>query len=294
MYYRRRVLLGLLEALGGKAEKLKFQKALFLLSRMQHQPSYDFVPYKNGPFSFQSYSDIGALGKYNLICEDDKYLFIQGDTSFIGTLTEADQNSLSLISCKLRAMSTTDVLRHVYNEYPWYATKSDIVGNLKLTENDLGKIKNELPKDIGPFLFTIGYEGRSLDTYINILLRNNVKSLIDVRRNPISMKYGFSKRTLSSTCQKLGIDYSHMYELGIESSKRKSLVTQTDYDSLFLNYEVELNSKLDALKILQRIILEQKRVALTCFEASSRQCHRGQLANYLLYKLNVSISLKHL
>ena len=43
-------------------------------------------------------------------------------------------------------------------------------------------------------LFTIGYEGISIDTYINKLLQNYIKTLVDVRKNAYSNKFGFSKK----------------------------------------------------------------------------------------------------
>lgn len=44
--------------------------------------------------------------------------------------------------------------------------------------------------------FTIGYEGRTRDEYLALLVGAAVTLLVDVRRNPISRKKGFSKRTL--------------------------------------------------------------------------------------------------
>ena len=61
--------------------------------------------------------------------------------------------------------------------------------------------------------------------------------LCDVRRNPLSRKYGFSKSTLSKACGNVGIRYEHLPELGIASEQRQELTTQADYDALFEVYE---------------------------------------------------------
>ena len=61
--------------------------------------------------------------------------------------------------------------------------------------------------------------------------------LCDVRKNPLSRKYGFSKSTLSETLNKLGIEYTHLGALGIASEKRQYLNAQSDYDRLFDEYE---------------------------------------------------------
>ena len=72
---------------------------------------------------------------------------------------------------------------------------------------------------------------------MNRLIKNNVKTLVDVRRNPLSRKFGFSKRMLSETVKKLGIGYVHIPESGIASERRQELNTQADYDRLFNSYE---------------------------------------------------------
>lgn len=45
------------------------------------------------------------------------------------------------------------------------------------------------PKREQNTLFTIGYEGISIDTYINKLLANQIKTLVDVRKNAYSNKW---------------------------------------------------------------------------------------------------------
>ena len=68
MNYRQKTLLGLLKAFKGRLPRRDFQKYLFLFTQeFEKQPSFEFVPYKYGCFSFQSYADkrrlveIGAL-----------------------------------------------------------------------------------------------------------------------------------------------------------------------------------------------------------------------------------------
>ncbi len=61
--------------------------------------------------------------------------------------------------------------------------------------------------------------------------------LCDVRKNAYSQKYGFSKSQLQKACEGVGISYIHMPELGINSDKRQHLISQSDYDLLFEDYE---------------------------------------------------------
>jgi uncharacterized protein (DUF488 family) len=131
-------------------------------------------------------------------------------------------------------------------------------------------------------LFTIGYEGISLEEYLNKLIKNDVKVLCDVRNNPLSMKYGFSKSQLERTCNALEIKYFHLPDLGIISEKRKNLDVQSDYDLIFEEYKSEVlcKNKLDQLKIIE-LLGKYGRVALTCFESDLHKCHRFHLANSL-------------
>ena len=48
MYYRRKILLALLEAFDNKLDKISLQKLLMLLSKEQLKPDFHFVPYKFG------------------------------------------------------------------------------------------------------------------------------------------------------------------------------------------------------------------------------------------------------
>lgn len=51
--------------------------------------------------------------------------------------------------------------------------------------------------DEAPALFSVGYEGRSLDELVNELHEHRVTVLLDVRLNAISRKPGLSKTRLT-------------------------------------------------------------------------------------------------
>ena len=144
-------------------------------------------------------------------------------------------------------------------------------------------------------LFTIGYESLSLESYINKLIINDVRVLCDVRKNAFSQKYGFSKSQLQQACTGVGIEYIHIPELGIDSEERQDLVSQKDYDILFAKYEkTTLKTNEDYLTIILNKIQEKGRVALTCFEKSPIQCHRGRVAKRLMAIPNKKFDLKNL
>ena len=84
-------------------------------------------------------------------------------------------------------------------------------------------------------------------------------------------------------CERVGIRYEHLPELGIASEKRQTLNAQNDYDQLFANYEKhDLPHQGKALaQISDWIIKDRQRVALTCFELHPHQCHRHCVADAL-------------
>ena len=164
-----------------------------------------------------------------------------------------------------------------------------------LNEEELAVIDKQKRTFTEPQLFTIGYEGRSLEKYINILLVNDVHILCDVRKNAYSQKYGFSKSQLEKACTGVGIKYIHIPQLGIESEQRQDLKSQKDYEILFESYEKStLKENWDYLLYVRELIDAEKRVALTCFEESHKQCHRGRVAKYLMQLPNITYTLKHL
>ena len=97
-------------------------------------------------------------------------------------------------------------MRRVYRLYPYYAIKSKILDRVLPDKKDQIAIQNARPVNVGQALFTIGYEGDSVDGCLERLIRHGVRLLCDVRRNPLIRKTGFSKGQLSSYCAKEGID----------------------------------------------------------------------------------------
>lgn len=289
--YRQKTLLGLLQAFGGRVSSVDFQKYLFLYTQeFEKEPSYEFVPYKFGSFSFQSYADKRRLVEIGAVAEAD-------DWRLQTTFAEDDLFSNDSFErcydkyCKLRGDA---LVRDIYRRYPYYAINSEIATKL-MDKSEIDAIAAERPKDDSACFFTIGYEGSSFEGYLNRLIQNNVKALVDVRRNPLSRKYGFSKKTLSDTVRKLGIEYIHIPELGIASEKRQELNTQRDYDRLFDAYErQELKQNEKSLQQLFTTFLDRKRIAITCFEEQVCMCHRGRVAKALSLLPNWQYDIRHI
>ena len=138
-------------------------------------------------------------------------------------------------------------------------------------------------------LFTAGYEGENIDSLLMKLKRNNITKLVDVRCNPISRKYGFSKKILSDLTARIGIAYEHFPALGIPSESRKDLKSQDDYEALFSDYRENILDKNGAAQADLIQTVRGESAVLVCFEASYKQCHRSHLANSISAKSGMKI-----
>ena len=67
MFYRRKLLLGLLQSIGRPVNKVDLQKYLFLVCVDQKKSAYEFIPHRFGCFSFQIDADKRTLTKYGLV-----------------------------------------------------------------------------------------------------------------------------------------------------------------------------------------------------------------------------------
>lgn len=283
LYYRQKILLALLEVFGGRLERLTMQKYLFLFMQESQSGSYDFVPYKYGGFSFVSYEDIRALTKIGILknLEDSKELTIARKESYLAQISKRDAKALRLLQRKHSSRTKRELMRYVYKEYPYYAIRSEMAKEY-MTGKELMEIKEHLPKASGYSLFTIGYEGRSFDDYLNQLIKHNIKALCDVRKNPFSYKYGFKKSTLEKTTEEVGVAYHHIPALGIDSAKRKNIHCQKDLNRLFKEYRnITLRNQQESLQSLYALFKKYKRMALTCFEREPHSCHRHIVADAL-------------
>ncbi len=130
-------------------------------------------------------------------------------------------------------------------------------------------------------IYMIGYEGLALETFVRKLCQSGIEQILDVRRNPISRKPGFSKKKLVERLAAAGIQYFHFPELGIPTSMRRELHSKADYQRLFDEYESEILPRAKEQIALVVEHLEEKPSALLCFEKDVECCHRTRLATVI-------------
>jgi len=246
-----------------KMSKLRLVKLMFLISK--RIPLYYFVPYKYGPFSFQLYHDLSRLEKDGFVSiEDDSVSLVKTD---LPSVDHKIKNIVRMNSEKYSALDDKMLLDYIYEEHPEYTIFSQYMKKMDYDRNSSG-------------IVTIGYEGKTIDKFLYELIKNKIGIVADVRRNAYSMKFGFQRNKLESYLEKIGIDYIHMPELGIPSSSRKNLNTYEDYQALFVSYRQDIETKLESLERI-KLISQNKKVSLMCFEKDVKYCHRGIIAERL-------------
>ena len=294
MYYRRHTLLALLEHVGNRVNKIRFQKLLFLFSQRQEIPTYHFLPCKYGCYSFQAAQDAEVLAdRYHMLAVSDHHYSLDAEGkkgNFLATLTQNDRTQIEFVLQTHRNQSNRDLIREVYREYPSYAVNSELLDHPYYKDLRASIEQEKLKASTkSPVLYTIGYEGLCIEQFIFRLIEHGVEMLVDVRCNPLSRKYGFSKNQLNDIVDKCGIRYLHIPTLGIKGSERRNLKSRADYDRLFHKYRSSLPLKEDELNRFQDILREYPRTALTCFEKEHTWCHRDVLAEAIHEKYRVQV-----
>jgi uncharacterized protein (DUF488 family) len=126
-------------------------------------------------------------------------------------------------------------------------------------------------------LFTFGYEGLSLESFLARLKSAGVKTVIDVRANPLSRKRGFSKRGLAAALEATGIKYAHAKAMGCPKPVRDRYKLDADWSVYTRDFLAYLNHQLEAVAEVARVA-DSSPSCLICFEADFNRCHRTFVA----------------
>lgn len=226
---------------------------------------------------------------YNIIHHNNK----SWSNTLDRDLNELEKHEIVIIQDNIVSIKSAKCIAH------------DIISiddNVKLAINNIIKYSRaELPHSTlctehinaqNATIYTIGYENHDIDSFINSLIHNGITGIADVRKNPVSRKFGFSKKQLASFISKAEIKYQSFPELGILSEDRKNLTTPAAYKKLLDNYTCNLE-KIDS-SIIERLseYAKKERIALLCLEQDPNQCHRGRLAQFM--RKHIECSLENL
>lgn len=142
-------------------------------------------------------------------------------------------------------------------------------------------------------LYTIGYAGHTLNTFIQTLQAKHVSVLLDIRMTPISRKKGFSKSALHQALYDAGITYRHIRTLGSPAELRHSLHTNKDYNAFFASFRAYLQCQEQSLHQAAELV-ELEQVCLMCVEKCPDECHRSIVADAIVDTLGCGVAIQHL
>ncbi len=279
------------------SSKLYLVKGLFTVCQeILKKNVYDFHPYKYGPFSEVLYLDLRLLESRGLIKVDGKNVGIgtvpnELRKKILETYTSQQIYEISHLAEIYRELDYDALLEKIYTSYPYYSIHSS---QKKFITKEGKAIQKRLRKT-GPAIFSIGYEGITIDEFINRLTKSNVTTLLDIRNNPMSMKFGFSGKTLKRICEERGVKYKSIPELGIQAEIRKPLIKMNDYETLFLDFEENhMPTATQYLEEIKEMLENNERIALMCFEACLDKCHRKIVAQHLYEYCEKKYELQHI
>jgi uncharacterized protein (DUF488 family) len=253
----------------GTIGRMRLVKILFLISNdpyvARSYPTYSFVPYRYGPFSFELYHDLNILGRDGFLEQEGSR--IQSRMNHKVTIDGRFGSIIQRYLDETEGLNDNAMRKMIYDRFPSFTVLSALE---RLAIRRKGR----------PGIVTIGYEGRTIDKFLYLLIEDGVELVMDVRANPFSRKYAFSKSQLKSILTKVGIQYEHLPELGIPSDERKSITSQKSLRDLFKRYHYYLNGH----QFLIDSIIEkakEKRLAMMCFEKDVGSCHRGVISEVI-------------
>lgn len=151
-----------------------------------------------------------------------------------------------------------------------------------MSENESGKI------------FTIGFTQKSAETFFDLLRKESVLTLLDVRLNTTSQLSGFAKQQdliyfLRELC---GVEYIHVLDWAptkeMLSAYQKKEISWEIYENKFLNLLAKRNIERDVRPETLRDS------CLLCSEHKPHNCHRRLVVEYLNKNTGLDLSIKHL
>lgn len=125
-------------------------------------------------------------------------------------------------------------------------------------------------------LYTIGYGNRTLENFISLLEKNNIKILVDVRTTPFSrFRPQFNK--LSITRQLLDRDIQYIHK-GAELGGKLADTENVIYEVYNIYQERRKSIQyLQGISFLEQGLELGHKMAIMCCELDYKNCHRYSL-----------------
>lgn len=126
--------------------------------------------------------------------------------------------------------------------------------------------------------FTLGYTGRKLEEILTLLIANGVRTLVDIRQNPVSMyRPELSKNNLRRAVEERGLVYEHSPELGVPRDIRAKAIDAGTREVIWDWYDQYVVPAYVGHNLHQFLNSIEHPVALMCVEIDPHECHRHRL-----------------
>lgn len=138
-------------------------------------------------------------------------------------------------------------------------------------------------------IYTIGYGNRSIEDFIKLLQKYDVKYLVDIRSQPYSRyKPEFSKEALEQHLKKQQIRYVYMGDtLGGRPADTSCYTEDGKVDYTILR---EKDFYQRGIRRLHTAWEKQLPTALMCSEMKPQECHRGKLIGNMLVEQRIDVT----
>ena len=130
-------------------------------------------------------------------------------------------------------------------------------------------------------LYTIGHSTRSAEELIDLLRRNGVRQLVDVRAFPGSRRHPhFGREALRASMTAAGVTYVHAAELGGRRTPRPGAAPTAWREPGFAAYADYMTTAEFARAIDDLLALAaDKPTTIMCSEAVPWRCHRSMISD---------------
>lgn len=143
-----------------------------------------------------------------------------------------------------------------------------------------------MPNSPHPLICTIGHSNRPLETFIDLLQRNQIERVLDVRTVPRSRHNPqFNQDALPSSLRSAHISYTHLPGLGgLRHARADS--PNTGWRNLSFRGYADYMQSSEFAENIDRVIelADTERCVLMCAEAVPWRCHRSLIADALLVR----------
>lgn len=138
-------------------------------------------------------------------------------------------------------------------------------------------------------IFTIGYTQKSAKEFFEILQKNQVDILVDIRLSNTGQLAGFTKRQdLEYFLSLFKISYEYWKDFTPTKEIRDNYLKSGNWSEYKKRYN-QLISQRKAIENVDFTRLKDKKIALLCSEPKADRCHRILVAEKMAKRQNVEI-----